>query len=365
MSELANETLTTILGAGQKEIEFLAAILQKLFELLKYISEAKERKINLELKKAELNKVKQAQSVEEARNYLNKSRGLVKAKQMQSAGKDLYPLYQPMSPAELKRFNTLAKTYGLNYYTMQNEAAIEKYAEVKKELEGLNKQQQRGREQLVNEYRDQLTSLKNQYAELQAEIEGKGVTTPSDRKQLSDLDKEIQELESKMNEETLSSEQLARKQQLEKELEFLEKERNDVIVVVFKDDLPIVENITNRMNTEIDLQNINREIATIQSKTELSPEDQRRLNDLQKQRQEILKGNTNRYDNTNTQENAQENTQENAQENIQENTQENAQENTQDNTQGRSEWDRAMQSPDYANPDICDNSINEITDERE
>lgn len=303
MSELGNETLTTMLGAGQKEIEVLAAILKKLFELLKYISEAKERRINLELKKAELNKVKQAQNIEEARSYLNNTRGLVKAKYMQNAGKDLYPLVQPMSPAELKRFNRLAKTYGLNYYTMQNEGAIEKYAEVKKELEGLKKQQQRGRDQLYDEYGDQLASLKNQYADLQAEIERKTVTTSNDREQLSNLDKEIKELENKMNKEILSPEQLVRKQQLEKELEFLEKERNDVIVVVFKDDLPIVENITNRMNTEIDLQNINREIAKIQSKIDLSPEDRRMLNDLVKQSEKILKGEFNRYGNVNTSDN--------------------------------------------------------------
>lgn len=258
MSGLGDETLTTALGAGQKEVELLEKLLKALFELLKFVSEAREREVNIKLKKAELKKVKQTQNVEEARIYLNKSRGCVKARYMQNAQKELSPLFQPMSPAELKRFDSLAKTYGLNYYTMRNKAAVEKYTEVKKELAGLKKEQQRGRDKLVEQYGEKLSSLKDQYADLQADLEGRAVT-PADRKRLSDLDKEINELEDTMNRETLSQEQLARKEQLEKQLEVLEKERDDVIIVVFKEDMPIVENITERMNEEIDLENNSRQ----------------------------------------------------------------------------------------------------------
>lgn len=244
MSEFGNETVTAMMKLGEKGLELAEKLLQKLFQLLKFISETKERRLSKELKTAEFEKVKKTRSVEDAREYLNRTRGLVKAKYMQRAGKDLYPISQPMSPTELKRFNRLARTNGLNYYTLQNEAVIEKYTDLKKELRGLEK--------------------------LQKDTDG-----------------------------GLSTEQLERKMQLEKQLANLEKQRNDVIVVVFKEDLALVENITERMNMEIDLSDIDRETEMLKGKEVLTDEDKQRLDELSKQRQDIINAEFNKFNNDN------------------------------------------------------------------
>lgn len=247
MSDFSNDAATSVLRVSEKGVDLLSKLLQKLFQLIKYISETKERQLGRELKKAEIEKIRQNKDIEEARNYLNQARGLVKAKYMQNAGKDLYPIAQPMSPAELRRFNELAKTYGLNYYTMQNEAVIERYSALKKELAQINK-------------------------------------------------------EEKINQAALPAERLARKEQLNKELASLENQRNDVIVVVFKDDLSIVENITERMNMEIDLSDLDREADQIGQKQILSEEDKMRLSDLARQKEDILRGEFDKFNKDNSEE---------------------------------------------------------------
>lgn len=252
MSDFSNDAATSMLRLSEKSVEALSKLLEKLFKLIKYISETKERQISRDLKKAEIEKIRQNKDIEEARNYLNQSRGLVKAKYMQNAGKDLYPISQPMSPAELKRFNELAKTYGLHYYTMQNEAVINEYRSVKKELDRINKE-----EKAIRKQGDQAA---------------------------------------------LPAETLARKEQLEKEMAALEKQRNDVIVVVFKDDLSVVENITERMNMEIDLSDIDRETEQIEKKQVLSEEDKNRLSELARQKEDIIRGEFHRFNKDNSEE---------------------------------------------------------------
>lgn len=252
MSDFSNDAATSMLRLGEKGADALSKLLEKLFKLIKYILETKERQLERNLKKAEIEKIRQNKDIEEARNYLNQSRGLVKAKYMQAAGKDLYPISQPMSPLELKRFNELAKTYGLNYYTMQNEAVINEYKTVKKELDQIKKEEK---------------AIKEQGGQA-----------------------------------ALSTETLSRKEQLEKEMAALEKRRNDVIVVVFKDDLSVVENITERMNMEIDLSDIDMETEQIEEKQVLSEEDKKRLSDLARQKENIIRGEFNKFNKDNSEE---------------------------------------------------------------
>lgn len=301
MGDFSNDVASSMINLSEKGIEVLGNILSKLYQLIKYISETKERQLNRELKKSEIEKIRQNKDIEEARIYLNQTRGLVKAKYMQNAGKELYPVFQPMSPAELRRFNEHAKTYGLNYYTLQNEAVIEKYNSVIKELKELNKEERQAREKGILEHGSHLDQLRQEYAELQSTMENKTFVTPTDRNRLKSIKKEINDIEENINQNALPLEKQMRKEQLEKELKELEKQRNDVIVVVFKDDLPVVENITERMNMEIDIAEIDRELTDISQKQVLSEEDKQKIADLARQKEDIIRGEFNKYNRNNSQ----------------------------------------------------------------
>lgn len=292
MSEFGNETATAVFQMYGKMGELL-------FKLLKHITETQERRLNKQLRKAEVAKLRKTSSIEEARDYLNHTRGLVKAKYMQDANKELFPISQPMSPSELKRFNRLATTYGLNYFTMQNESVLDKITGVKAELKELENIQAAGKEKAAAEYGTTLTSLQDRYAALQTELDNKAFISPSERKQLNELKDEIEQIEEKINGNVLSPAQLERKGLLEKQLETLNNQRNDVIVVVFKEDLAIVNNITERMNMEIDLSDINREIESIKEKDTLSEADAHRLEELEKEKNDILRNEFNQFNNEN------------------------------------------------------------------
>lgn len=290
MSDFGNETTTAMMRFGEKGIEVTEEMLKKLCEILKYVTKTRERKLNKKIKMAEIEKIRQTRSITEARNYLAKSRGLVKAKYMWNSGKDLYPISQAMSPEELRRFNRLARTSGLNYYTMQNEAVIETYTEIKKELEDIESVRKRAHEEAWKQNGSKLASLQKEYADLQAAVEQKTFMSPMDRHRLNELDQGIKELKGEMEKEPLTAEQLARKGKLEQQLSILDKQRDDVIVVVFKEDLATVKDITDRMNMEIDLSDVRAEIEEIGQKDGLSETEKRRLGKLRMQETKILKG---------------------------------------------------------------------------
>ena len=302
MSDFSNDAAASTIRVAEKTVEISAKLIGKFFELIKYLLETEERKIGREMKKAEIERIRQEKDIEAARNYLNQTRGLVKAKYMQAAGKDLYPISQPMSPAELRRFNELAKTYGLNYYTLQNESVIEEYQAAKNELDQINREEKALREQGLAEHKEHLDQLHQEYAKIQTETEDKTFVSPADRKRMTDITKEIERIEDEIARAALPEETRIRKEQLEKEVAVLEKQRNDVIVVVFKEDLSVVENITERMNMEIDLSDIDREVEQIGKKQTLSDDDRKRLAELARQKADIIRGEFDKFNQDNSEE---------------------------------------------------------------
>lgn len=226
MSEFGNETATATMKAGEKTIDAL-------MKLLKFIMERNDRKLSREYKKEQIKAMKERQG-ESLTDYLDKKRGLTRASKLFKSGERLIPISMPMSQQELARFNTFAKLEGITFTAVADKRVMEQLKAVKKELKSIEK-----------------------------DAEKQGYYT---------------------------EEQQMRKEELLTQKNNLEKQRNNKIVIIRAKDLELVKDITERMNMEIQLDDINNELNDLEKKgTEnFTQEEKARYEDLQKEKENIL-----------------------------------------------------------------------------
>ena len=230
MSEFGNETATAVLKFGTKAME-------EFFKLLKFIFERNERKLNKEIKKAQLEESKQKQSVlkreeklEKRREWLSKQKGLIKYKDLLKSGETLYPVSYMCSQKEIDRLSRLAKTEGVPFAILKNSVVLDRINEIERELRRIKKE---------------------------------GITEE--------------------NKENYAS--------LQKELEELENRREEASIMVRASDLERFKNLTDRLNQEIRLSNINDKLREYEEKgiDNLSEQEKRDYEEIKREKGETLR----------------------------------------------------------------------------
>lgn len=246
MSEFGNETATAAMRLTETSVK-------SLLELIKFIMTRDERKINKEYKKEQIKQIKEKGNIEEAKAYLNAHRGKVKMQRLVKSGERLIPIGVPLSQKELARFNSFAKIEGLVYSAVSDQKNAEEIKKVRKEIK--------------------------------------------------DIEKRGKSKNGKFSVDNLSNEDKERYQNLSERMETLRNQREKRIIIVRAKDLEIAKDITDRMNTEILLGNVDKELDAILSKGEqnLSNEEKERVADLMKEREKIIKG---EYEDFNSQNNS-------------------------------------------------------------
>lgn len=113
MSEFGNDAASTALKVEMEAIKMLGKFLQ-------YLINASERKVNAELKKEQLNELKQ-ESIERAvqKKLANKS-GYVRGKLLQKSGEPLVPINLRVNDKHMRRFAALAKKYGILFTSISD-----------------------------------------------------------------------------------------------------------------------------------------------------------------------------------------------------------------------------------------------------
>jgi len=230
MSEFGNETATAVLKLGTKTME-------EFFKLLKFIFERNERKLNKEIKKAQLEETKQKQTalkreekLEKRREWLSKQKGLIKYKDLLKSGETLYPVSYMCSQKEIDRLSRLAKTEGVPFAILKNSVVLDRINEIEKEIKRIKKE---------------------------------GITE-----------------ENKENFENL-----------QKELSELENRREEASVMVRASDLERFKNLTDRLNQEIRLSNINDKLKEYEEKgmENLSEQEKRDYEEIKREKGELLR----------------------------------------------------------------------------
>lgn len=232
MSEFGNETATAVLKLSEKSLEAL-------LKLLKFLMERNERVVNNNLKKEQLKSIKDQKEKQKAIDYLNKTRGYARMKQMLKSGEKLIPVGTSLSPREQKRFNHYAKISGLTYSSISDKRVAEKIKLIREDLK-----------------------------ELEAKIEIENAKGGFDISKLSEQDR-------------------LKYENLTKELEKLEEKRANRILIVRDKDLELVKDITDRMNMDIRFEDIETEISTMKEKENLTREDEQRIKELEKEKSDL------------------------------------------------------------------------------
>lgn len=228
MSEFGNDTANATLRLTTKTIE-------ELFKLLKFLMDRNDKKVDKKLKKEQLKQIKNGKDKDLAKEYLNNKRGYVRLKKLLNAGEKLIPIATPMTREQLERFNKFAKISGVPFASISNQRINEEIKEIEKELI-----------KLVQESR---TS-------------------------------------------GLTKEQIKQRDELQRKMKELNEKQQERIVIIRQKDLELVKEITDRMNAEIQLNDINKEIQSIESKgmKNLSEEEKERLSQLYKERDNMING---------------------------------------------------------------------------
>jgi len=218
-------------------------VIDALMKFLKYLMSRNDRL----LRKEQLKRLKVNNKSKEAKDFIDKQRGYVKTKKLFNSGEKLIPLAVSLSSKELQRFNKLAKIMGVPYTAIANQNVISEIKETKKEINELKK---------------------------------------------------IEKTEGYTEEQAIKLKELTNK------LESLEKQRQERIVVIRAKDLELVKDITERMNTEISFNNIDAELALLMEKGEenLTDQERDRVNDLLKEKEQLLKGEFDHFNERNSEE---------------------------------------------------------------
>lgn len=227
MSEFGNETVTATMRTGEKTISAL-------LKLLKFIVERNDRKLNRLMKKQQISQAKNNIKKGELQAYLDQHRGKVNATKLLKCGETLIPLKVALSPAELKRFNRLARIEGVTYTAISNERIMEELKNARKELKDIVKQEKTGE---------------------------------------------------------LTEEQKRIKTELQNKINVLENQRDDKIIIIREKDLKLVKDITDRMNMEIQISDIDQKLNALLAKEgNLTDQEKIQLEELEAQKKSILSG---------------------------------------------------------------------------
>lgn len=203
MNNLGNDAATATLRMGEKSIEAI-------FKLLKFMAERDER----ELKKLQLDNLKNELNKKQASEFLNQHRGFVNYKKLAASGEKLYVTGISISPKNMKRFQEYAELHGLVYST----------------------------------------------------IEDKRITN-----QIKDYSIELRELEEKKGSTGITTEEQDRMAFLNNELEILNNQKQDKLIVVRDSELDILKDVCDRLNLDISLEQ-NSSRATME-KTDINIEE--------------------------------------------------------------------------------------------
>lgn len=114
MSEFGNETSTAALRLGEKSIEAL-------MKFFRFLLERKEKKINAQLKKEQLNDAKIKSGERIAKLKVQGKAGFVKAKLLQRTGEPLVAINIALNDKQMKDFARYAKKYGIPYTSISDQ----------------------------------------------------------------------------------------------------------------------------------------------------------------------------------------------------------------------------------------------------
>lgn len=262
MSEFGNEALTATMKLNEKTIDAM-------MKLLRFVLEKEERELNKELKKLQLDKVKNDGDMQKAEEFLARKRGVVQAKDMMATGKEIVPLSIPMSEKQFERFGQLAKEYGINTYCTSTNVIYNQMKEVKEKIA----EKERELHELKKEIKKEQKAL-NSNKEWELNDKEMDDKLHFNSKLTSYMQKEVE-----LNNE---------KRTLEGQLADLSRKSDDKIAWVFASDLERVKAITDRMNTEIMVQKCDERIEELKSKDSLTREEEKELHDLLREKKEIL-----------------------------------------------------------------------------
>ena len=139
------------------------------------------------------------------------------------------PIAAEMTPAQLKEFNKYAKMEGVTYAVISNRKVLNELKQVKAQIK---------------------------------ELEKKGELSPAEQEKYQKLNERLQELN---------------------------KQKENRIIIIRAKDLEIVADITERMNQDIEFENVEQEKEAYENAgmDNLSPEDQKRYQDLQEKKESM------------------------------------------------------------------------------
>lgn len=230
MSDFGTDAASSVFRFGTKFME-------EFLKLLKFIFETSERHLNKELKKMQLeearqkgNQLKREEKLEKKRELISKKKGLIKYKQLLQGGEPLYPVGYQCSQKEIEKLSRLAKMEGIPFAILKNSVVLDRINEIEKELKELKKG-------------------------------------------------------------GLSEENKDRFEKLSKELKELEDRREEATVVVRESDLERFKDLTDRLNKEIRLAEVNEKIDEYEKKgyENLSEEEKKDFREVQAEKETILR----------------------------------------------------------------------------
>lgn len=230
MSDLGSETASASMKIAEKTVETtgktISATAQALQKMLGYLFSNNERT----LKSLQIKSMKNELNEKEAKEFVNNARGYAKMKKLLATGDKIIPIGMSISQEQLKKFNEYSKISGLAYSTISDKRVIEDINSCRKELDEIN---------------------------LEAKDKG------------------------------LLKEQVERRKVLEKRLDDLEKVKNNCIIMVREKDAELCTDITQRMNRDIRLDDIDHSIDDLSSRRNLTKEEKDILNELKKEKKSI------------------------------------------------------------------------------
>lgn len=108
-------------------------------------------------------------------------------------------------------------------------------------------------------------------------------------KQVKSLKQELKKLTELAKKEGLTEQQVELYKELNKKIEILSKERDDYTIIVREKDLSLIKESTDRMNEDIKLNDIDKEIEELENKEDRTPAEEAVLENLKKEKEDVLK----------------------------------------------------------------------------
>ena len=253
MADLGDRTLTAYMQMQKELIRAFSDLMKQLFS------------VDSKLKREQLKQMRTKNELD----YMKSQSGLVSMKTLQSQGEQLFGLPVKMAPQDVRRMETLAKFYGVQFAKAVDKQVLENIRQTKAEIRDieaafhdfakLTSEDQKRLEVL----RDRLEKLQSEKAQMMVMIKYKDKKVFKDildrmnvEKRLDEIDKRIEELENKKD----------RTQDEDKELDSLKQEKeglNKTLDKVFNAhmDESFMENVNDETGKEIEPLSYDRAMA--------------------------------------------------------------------------------------------------------